>query len=225
MTNEELCVRARAGDIDARNELTLQNIDFIRTQAWELILRYPNYDIREVDLEQEGCIGMMRAVRTFDPAHGNRFLTYAKWWIVKYMKKHIKGDVKNQPPMRTIQYTIWHENNHPTDARKYDPRPEEDLILRCVRIEQLYEGYRKLSPRQREYIRYRFGFDNEDRERSVKETADHFHLRVVRANKFEREVLKSLREYIIMNDKNAAVPEKAETPKIRISWPIMREKS
>ena len=102
MTNEELCVRAKAGDIDARNELILQNIDFIHAQAWELILRYPNYDIRETDLEQEGCIGMMRAVSTFDPARGNKFLTYAKWWIVKYMKKHIKGDVKNQPPVRTI---------------------------------------------------------------------------------------------------------------------------
>ena len=154
MTNEELCVKAQAGDLDARNELILQNLDFIRAQAWELILRYPKYDIRETDLAQEGCIGMMRAVSTFDPERGNKFLTYAKWWIVKYMKKHIKGDVKNQPPVRTIHYTIWYENNHPTDTRKNDLRPQEDRVFRYVRVEQLYAGFKKLTPRQQEYSLY-----------------------------------------------------------------------
>ena len=145
MTNEELCVKARAGDIDARNELILQNIDFIHAQAWELILRYPKYDVRETDLVQDGCIGMMRAVSTFDPARGNRFLTYAKWWIVKYMKKHIKGDVKNQPPAHTINHTIWFENRIKADERKYDLRPQEIRVFRYVRVEQLYAGLRVSS--------------------------------------------------------------------------------
>ena len=223
MTNEELCVKAQAGDLDARNELILQNIDFVREQAWELILKYPKYDIREADLEQEGCLGILRAIGTFDPERGYRFLTYAKPWIVKQMKKQIKGDVKNQPPERTIQFTIWHENNHPTDARKYDPRTEEDRILRVARVEQLYEGYRKLSPRQQEYIRFRFGFDEEDRERSLSETAEYFHLRVARAKKLEQEALKSLRSYIIRDDAKRPAPEKPETPKIRILWPVLRE--
>ncbi len=218
MTNEELCVKARAGDIDARNELIVQNIDFIRAQAWELILRYPNYDIRETDLEQEGCIGMMRAVSTFDPERGNKFLTYAKWWIVKYMKKHIKGDVKNQPPSRTIRYTIWYENNHPVDERRYDLRPQEDRVIRYIRIEQLYEGFKKLTPRQREYLRFRFGFDEEDRERSIKEAAEYFHIRLTRARKLEREALDHLRHYIIHDDKRRLAPPKPEREKMLIGW-------
>lgn len=223
MTNEKLCVKAQAGDLDARNELILRNIGFIQELAWELILRYPKYDIREVDLEQEGCLGILRSISTFDPERGYRFLTYAKPWIVKQMKKQIKGDVKNQPPERTIQYTIWHENNHPTDAQKYDPRPQENLILRCVRVEQLYEGYRKLTPRQQEYIRFRFGFDDEDRERSLSETADHFHLRVVRAKKLEQGILKKLRDHIDQLDQKPPVQKKAESQKLRIPWPILRE--
>ena len=218
MINEELCVRARGGDIDARNELLLQNIDFIHAQAWELILRYPNYDIREVDLEQEGCIGMMRAVSTFDPARGNKFLTYAKWWIVKYMKKHIKGDVKNQPPAHTINHTIWFENRIKADERKYDLRPQEIRVFRYVRVEQLYAGFKKLTPRQQEYLRYRFGFDEEDRERSLTETAEHFHLRVARARKLEREALNNLRHYIIHDDERRPTPPKPENEKMLIGW-------
>ena len=218
MINEELCVRARGGDIDARNELLLQNIDFIHAQAWELILRYPNYDIREVDLEQEGCIGMMRAVSTFDPARGNKFLTYAKWWIVKYMKKHIKGDVKNQPPVRTIHHTIWQENRIKADERKYDLRPQEVRVFRYVRVEQLYAGFKKLTPRQQEYLRYRFGFDEEDRERSLTETAEYFNLRATRATRLEREALNHLRHYIIHDDERRLTPPKPETEKMLIGW-------
>ena len=218
MTNEELCVKAQAGDLDARKELILQNIDFIRAQAWELILRYPKYDIRETDLEQEGCIGMMRAVQTFDPERGNKFLTYAKWWIVKYMKKHIKGDVKNQPPARTIHYTIWYENNHPTDTRKNDLRPQEDRVFRYVRVEQLYAGFKKLTPRQQEYLLYRFGFDEEDRERTVSESAANFHLRLDRAKMLEREALNNLRHYIIGDDERRTTPPKPESEKMLIGW-------
>ena len=218
MTNEELCVKARAGDLDARNELIMQNIDFIRAQAWDLILRYPTYDIRETDLEQEGCIGMLRAVSTFDPARGNKFLTYAKWWIVKYMKKHIKGVVKNQPPVQTIHHTIWQENRIKADERKYDLRPQEIRVLRYIRVEQLYYGFQKLMPRQQEYLRYRFGFDEEDHERSMKETAEYFHLRVVRAKKLEREALNQLRCCIIRDDERRPTPPKPETEKMLIGW-------
>ena len=218
MTNEELCVKARVGDLEARNELIVQNIDFIRAQAWDLILRYPTYDIRETDLEQEGCFGMMRAVSTFDPARGNKFLTYAKWWIVKYMKKHIKGDVKNQPPMRTINHTIWQENRLKADERKYDLRPQEIRVFRYVRVEQLYGGFQKLTPRQQEYLRYRFGFDEEDHERSMNETAEFFHLRVTRAKSLEREALNCLRHYIIRDDERHPVPPKPETEKMLIGW-------
>jgi len=218
MTNEELCVKARAGDLDARNELILQNIDFIRAQAWELILRYPNYDIRETDLEQAGCIGMIRAVSTFDPERGTKFLTYAKWWIVKYMKKHIKGDVKNQPPVRTIHHTIWQENRLKADERKYDLRPQEVRVFRFVRVEQLYYGFQKLTPRQQEYLRYRFGFDEEDRERSLSETAEHFHLHTARAKRIERDSLQSLRNYIIRDNAKRPAPEKPESEKMLIGW-------
>ena len=218
MTNEQLCVKAQAGNLDARNELIVQNIDFLHSQAWELIRKYPNYDIRENDLVQEGCFGLLYALKDYDPERGNKFLTYATWWIVKYMRKHIKGVVKNQPPVQTIHHTIWQENRLKADERKYDLRQQEICVFRYVRVEQLYAGFRKLTPRQQAYLRYRFGFDEEDHERSMKETAEYFHLRLARAKKLEREALNHLRHYILHDNERRPAPPKPEAEKILIGW-------
>ena len=60
--------------------------------------------------------------------------------------------------------------------------------------------------------------DEEDHERSMKETAEYFHLRVARAKKLEREALDHLRRYIIHDDERRPAPPKTETEKMLIGW-------
>ncbi|MBF0371360.1 MAG: RNA polymerase factor sigma-32 [Magnetococcales bacterium] len=42
---------------------------------------YLNYRLNLPDLVQEGTVGLMHAVKKFDPKRGNRLATYAIWWI------------------------------------------------------------------------------------------------------------------------------------------------
>ncbi|MGH8240425.1 MAG: sigma-70 family RNA polymerase sigma factor, partial [Steroidobacteraceae bacterium] len=46
-----------------------------------LARRYRNRGLPLLDLIEEGNIGLMAAIRKFDPEMGHRFSTYAKWWI------------------------------------------------------------------------------------------------------------------------------------------------
>ncbi len=51
--------------------------------------QYRHYMIPVQDLIQEGSIGLMKAVKRFDPYKGYRLVSFAVWWIKAYIKNYI----------------------------------------------------------------------------------------------------------------------------------------
>jgi len=64
-------------DLDAAHVLVTSNLRFVVKIANE----YRGYGARMLDLIQEGSVGLMQAVKKFDPDRGYRLLTYAVYWI------------------------------------------------------------------------------------------------------------------------------------------------
>lgn len=82
----KLAVRFRKyGDMEAAERLVTSNLRFVVKIAHE----YKHYRVRLLDLIQEGNIGLMHAVKKFDPYKGYRLISYAVWWIRAYMQNHI----------------------------------------------------------------------------------------------------------------------------------------
>lgn len=74
----DLAVRSKNGDKDAARTLVEHNLRLVVSIA----KRYVGTEsMTLMDLIQEGNIGLMRAVRSYDPDYGCRFTTYAVWWI------------------------------------------------------------------------------------------------------------------------------------------------
>lgn len=74
-----------SGDIEAAHKLVTSNLRFVVKIAHE----YRGYGLRLLDLIQEGNIGLMMAVKKFDPSRGYRLISYAVWWIRAYMQSFI----------------------------------------------------------------------------------------------------------------------------------------
>ncbi|RMD96797.1 MAG: sigma-70 family RNA polymerase sigma factor, partial [Deltaproteobacteria bacterium] len=73
------------GDIEAVHKLVTSNLRFVVKIAYE----YRHFQCKLQDLIQEGNIGLMKAVRKFDPEKGYRLISYAVWWIKAQIQSFI----------------------------------------------------------------------------------------------------------------------------------------
>jgi RNA polymerase sigma-32 factor len=72
-------------DMEAAEKLVVSNLRFVVKIAHE----YRNYGVKLADLIQEGNIGLMHAVKKFDPYKGYRLISYAVWWIRAYIQNFL----------------------------------------------------------------------------------------------------------------------------------------
>ena len=81
----ELAERWQKGDRAAAERLVTCNLRYVVRIA----LMYRGYGIRVADLIEEGNLGLLEAVRRFEPERGLRFMTYASYWIRAYVLAHV----------------------------------------------------------------------------------------------------------------------------------------
>lgn len=86
--NALLLERAAQGDEQATEELIKLNAGLVRSIA----LRFRDRGTETEDLIQIGTIGMLRAIRSFDPARGTVFSTYAVPLIIGEIRRHLRDD-------------------------------------------------------------------------------------------------------------------------------------
>jgi RNA polymerase sigma-32 factor len=55
----------------------------------KIAAEYSKFGARMIDLVQEGNMGLMHAVRDFNPYKGVRLITYAVWWIRGYIQEYL----------------------------------------------------------------------------------------------------------------------------------------
>jgi RNA polymerase sigma-32 factor len=72
-------------DIKAAHKLITSNLRFVV----KVVFEYKSYGVKLLDLIQEGNIGLMMAVKKFNPYKGYRFISYAIWWIRAYIQNFI----------------------------------------------------------------------------------------------------------------------------------------
>jgi len=79
--------KIKAGDEEEQNRFLSANVRLIVSR----VKRYcPLSDARANDLVNEGAVGLIRAIKDFEPDKKFKFSTYAVWWIDAYIRKGLK---------------------------------------------------------------------------------------------------------------------------------------
>ncbi len=116
LTREEETALAKkyfeSKDPAAAEALVKSNLRFVVKVAAD----YSKFGAKMIDLIQEGNVGLMHAVREFNPYKGARLITYAVWWIRGYIQEYLMrqysmvriGTTQNQ---RKLFYQLQREKD------------------------------------------------------------------------------------------------------------------
>lgn len=135
----KLFERFRAGDRQAREKIVSSNMKFVAQVA----NNYRNRGLPMEDVIAEGAVGLNKAVDRFDPTSGNKFITYAVWWIRQTILLALAetGRVINVP---TTRITAFRKIQWTTDRLfkelEREPSPEEVAAAAGFRLDEVMEA-------------------------------------------------------------------------------------
>ena len=193
MSNEELCILAQQGSLEARNALILNNQNYIYKEAKVLKnkLDLPTWVVD--DMIQECTLGYLEAIERFDASRGTKFLTYADFWIKKSCQKIVDEFMPSRELVSLYQEVGYDDDtillNLILDENALDP---EACGIRAATIQQVRKALEVIPDRDRMYLHCRFGFDL-DRNRTIAETAKRLHQAESRCQEIEKEALEKVR--------------------------------
>lgn len=136
----DLAVRAKNGDEAAKSKLIELNIRFVALVAG----KYKSQGCEQEDLIQEGCIGLLKAIDRYDPSTGNKFLTYASWWIKQaIMQSLAENNRQVRLPANRIGQLDKYRKQHRQLSQKYGREVFDSEVLEemDIRGEDMYHQY------------------------------------------------------------------------------------
>jgi RNA polymerase sigma-32 factor len=118
---------AHDGDRGAVDKLVKAHVRFVFSVAEE----FRHYGISFDELVSEGLVGLMEAIRRFDPSRGARLASYAAWWIRALLRRYTLDNrrIVRAPSSRNSRKLIAHlATKRNTLAQRLGHEPGNDLV-------------------------------------------------------------------------------------------------
>ncbi len=121
--------RARRGDESARKRMIESNLRLVV----KIARRYMNRGLPLLDLIEEGNLGLIHAVKKFDPERGFRFSTYATWWIRQTIERALMNQTRTiRLPIHVVKEINSFLRASRRLAQEFDRDPTPDEIAELL---------------------------------------------------------------------------------------------
>jgi RNA polymerase sigma-32 factor len=135
------------GDVQAAYRLVTANLRLVVMIAREYQRAFRNL----LDLIQEGNIGLMEAVKNFDPYRGIRFPSYAVWWIRAYIIRYVMNNwrlvkIGTTQAQRKLFFNLQKEKDR-LEAEGFSPEPKLLARRLDVKESEIVEMEQRLAAR------------------------------------------------------------------------------
>ena len=139
----ELLLRCQQGDNDATEEMLNRYKNMVRSKATALYLVGADKE----DLIQEGMIGLLRAIRSYDPAKAVSFRAFAETCVRNRLYSVLRS--ANSEKQAALNQSVSFDtpffdgNSIAPDVPRYASSNPEDLVIDEERVSALFAGIQK----------------------------------------------------------------------------------
>lgn len=203
---KELMIKAKNGDIDARNEIVTANLRFV----FDIAKKYRGHGVDIADLISEGNNGILKAIDKFDTTKDVKFFTYAVWWIRQYMMQAIENKMNSSRNEANFDDEFPLENHGIENISILDDEENfyyEGNDIEDVDMNNLYEQSEenqqkhfavqkllaKLDDRERVIIMKYFGIENDDDGHNLEEISNEMNLSTERVRQLKVKAINIMR--------------------------------
>lgn len=201
---KEYIIKAKNGDIVARNKVLRANLRFV----FDIAKIYKGTGVSIDDLIAEGNMGMIRAIEKFDVDFGTKFISYAVWWIRQYMQALIQKTQAVKSMEKSDELSLPNDNvgilydNEDEIVNKHETimsnendeeRNEIDSNHKMV-VENLLV---KLDDRERVIVENYYGL-NELEEKNLEEIGNMLGISKERVRQVKLSALRKMRSEILL---------------------------
>lgn len=189
---KEVLKRLANGDNDARNELIEHNLRLVVYIAKKFDGSVPDTG----DLISIGAMGLIKAVKSFNPEKNIKLATFASRCIENEILMHLrkvsrrKCEISLDEPVNTD----WEGNELLlSDIIGTEPDTVSQELEKKTEVEFLYKSMEKLNSKEKMILSLRYGLNGED-EKTQKEIADMLGISQSYISRLEKKVLIKLRD-------------------------------
>lgn len=123
--------KVKKGDSRARRKMIQSNLRLVINIA----KRYSRLGVPMMDLIEEGNLGLMKAVKKFNPGKGYRFSTYAAWWVRQYITRAIANQGKTiRIPVYMVELLSRYKKSIEHLSHKLKRKPRASEIAKYMKV-------------------------------------------------------------------------------------------
>ena len=190
--SEELLLRIKEGDSEAREIFTMSNVRLVLS----IIKRFPQAKVSSEDMFQAGMIGLIKSINTFNSEKNIKLATYASRCIENELLMLMRSSKKQSKEVSLFDPIGSDKEGNTIQLLDICVAEEVDIIERMEekqKLSKLREYIDKvLTKREKEIIALRYGLYN-GREVTQREIADQMHISRSYVSRIEKKALNKLK--------------------------------
>jgi RNA polymerase sigma-32 factor len=199
----------RDGDVKAAQKLVTSHLRLVA----KIAMQYRGYGLSMADIISEGNIGLMTAVKKFDPALGHRLATYAMWWIKSNIHDYILKSwslikMSTSATQKKLFFNLKKVKNKLLHLNKGQiPVNEIDLISKELEISKknVIEMNDRFCNREISLNNYSYEDSDEEIIDSIAETSDNQEVSLIKRNDYNYKKKKFINALKVLNKRERSI--------------------